>query len=84
MRRAELEAKVSAMKRGEVLTKDSGRGLPSEELRLCRLEDIQEDSMAAALRGNLRILLSISSNCVGIVRIIPNLNISMLRNSEHS
>lgn len=49
VRRAELEAKVSAMKRGDVLTKASGRGLPSEEVRLCLLEDIREESMVAAL-----------------------------------
>ena len=49
VRRAELEAKVSAMKRGDDLTKDSGKGLPSEELRLCLLEDMWEDSMVAAL-----------------------------------
>ena len=67
VRRAELEAKVSAMKRGETFAEASRRGLP-ELLKLCLLGGTREDSLSVALLGSRCTLWPISANCCGIIQ----------------
>ena len=68
VRRAELEANVSAIKRGDVFAATGINRLP-ELLRLCLFEGMLEDFLSAALPGSRRMLWPISSRCCGIVQL---------------
>ena len=65
VRRAELEEKVSAMKRGDAFAEIGSRGLP-DLLRPCLLGGKRED-LSVALPGSRCTLWPISARCCGIV-----------------